>query len=167
VTRSITIPDDLAELVHDRPEIPGYRVEIVDGVLEVSRHVPGIWRQLMAKFFVAYFDGRGYFAVENLDVAVTAAYGPTADVVVFASRDVAISFGPGAVPLAQVRAIVEIVSRGHERADRELKMKAYFEAGLDEYWTVERSGPDSMTGVARRFVRGEDGYRLAGTIFAE
>ena len=58
---------------------------------------------------------------------------------------------------ADIRLAVEVVSPGSSRVDRVTKFSEYADAGVAEYWILDR---DDL--VLRTFVLGADGYRLTG-----
>ncbi len=164
----MTIMVELSETTHDwpwqRPEVTGFRFEVIDGRMEVTRHVPGPWHQLMAALLRDYFSRVGLFALENLDVVANDDFAPTADVAVFRSRKDVLALKGRAAEVSALVAIAEIVSRGHESADRDRKMREYFSGGLPEYWLIDRLAADNYEdGIARRYVRGEAGFDLAST----
>lgn len=123
--------DDLERLPHN-----GLRYELHGGNLVVT--TPAVmWHSRTGFRLANYFLGQGRAAYQEVGLKLGTRSSRTLDVAVFVNDEVdegRAYFAPDEIAIA-----VEIVSPSSEDDDREDKPRRYAEAGIPEYWRVERA----------------------------
>jgi len=137
----------------------GHRYELVDGNLLVMPPADADHANLIIRigawFLVAHHHGL-VLATPGLRITEKSD-GRIPDLVVVRKP---LPRGVVWVDPANVALVIEIVSPGSERIDREIKPGEYARAGIREFWRVERGDGDSDTTVHQyRLGQGERGER--------
>jgi Uma2 family endonuclease len=148
-------------------DIPGHRVELLEGRIVVSP-LAVTWQQVVATWlirqFIAVCDANGWDQTPGSDLALP----PTGEIiapdhVIIKDRDACLD-GESEVPLDQILLVSEIISPSSKRADREVKPLSCAKAGIPLYLLVDRfTRPMSITLLSEP---GDDGYGKAENVTA-
>ncbi len=120
----------------------GQRYEIIHGVLYVSP-APRLLHQLvttrLTELLSAFVRRRrlGVVLTAPVDVLLPDVANPVQPDILFLSRDNLPDFEEAQSFQGVPDLVVEVLSRSTSRIDREVKLKAYEEAGVTEYWIVD------------------------------
>jgi len=150
------------QLVHDGPwseaeyfALPAEwrRAELLDGELLVSPSASNRHQRLSSRLWLVLERARpaGLEVLEAVNVRLGPVRILIPDIAVVARTEAEVS----AFDAADVRLVVEIVSRGSVTTDRAIKPRLYAEAGIEHYVRVEPDGP-----TAHRYRLDGDRYML-------
>ena len=138
-------------------DLPGHRVELIDGQIVVSptpsRGQSNIVTELIDQF--ADVRRRGWERHTNLTVHIPSTRERLIPDLAIAPRD-APGFGENELLAPGVLLVAEVVSPHSRREDREVKPQAYAQSGVPLYVLIDRfASPPAVTLFSEP---GEDGY---------
>ncbi len=146
------------------PPIPGLRLELWEGNLDVAAAAQMRWHSLVVHRIGALLDRPG----REISFETGVVLGPRTvrepDVTRF-RPGVAPELRSSQFPAADVDLVVEIVSPESQRRDREIKPDEYAGAGIPEYWIVEQHPDDEADAMVNMYQLTPAGrYGLARTV---
>ena len=146
------------------PPIPGLRLELWEGNLDVAAAAQMAWHTVVGRIIERVLLHGGQETLREIGVVL----GPRT----VREPDVT-RFRPGVVPAlrlsqfpaADVDLVVEIVSPESDRRDREVKPDEYAGAGIPEYWIVGQHPDDEADAMINMYRLTPAGrYGLARTV---
>jgi Uma2 family endonuclease len=164
--RTGDVDDPLAELeeLFWTLDIPGHRVELLEGQIVVSP-MSVVWHGRVANWLARQFDPvcqvKGWDQSPGSNLLLP----PTRDIIVpdqIIFKDPDAATAESAVPVGQVLLVSEICSPSSVRADREVKPLSCAKAGIPFYLLVDRfTEPMTVTLLSEP---GKDGYGKAESV---
>lgn len=147
---------DLREWTPEKLErlSPEFRYEVREGNLVIMAAAMRPWHAEVQARIRNLLVGQGRSAYHEQGVILPAGEIRTCDVGVFDLPPVG---GAAYHPASAFALLVEVVSEGSRREDREVKPKLYAAAGVPEYWRVEESADGEAIVYQYRLARLADG----------